>query len=197
VSSQGVPPTPIFRRQRLIIALAIAASLGMLGLSFAAVPLYRFFCAATGFAGTPQTAKLPPASRGMRDLTVRFDANVAPGLAWNFAPETTKIKLRTGETATIYYKVTNMSDRATAARAMFNVSPDSAGAYFDKIACFCFSEQKLGPRETLELPVVFFLDPALEKDATMAGIQEITLSYTFFAAKPSAGGVVADQEKPF
>jgi cytochrome c oxidase assembly protein subunit 11 len=90
-----------------------------------------------------------------------------------------------------------MSDRATAARAMFNVSPDSAGAYFDKIACFCFSEQKLGPRETLELPVVFFLDPALEKDATMAGIQEITLSYTFFAAKPSAGGVVADQEKPF
>jgi cytochrome c oxidase assembly protein subunit 11 len=177
--------------------LAVAASLAMLGLSFAAVPLYRFFCAATGFAGTPQTAKLPPASRGMRDLTVRFDANVAPGLAWNFAPETAKIKLRTGETATIYYKVTNMSDRATAARAMFNVSPDSAGAYFDKIACFCFSEQKLGPRETLELPVVFFLDPALEKDATMAGIQEITLSYTFFAAKPSAGGVVADQEKPF
>ncbi len=169
----------------------------MLGLSFAAVPLYRFFCATTGFAGTPQTAKLPPASRGLRDLTVRFDANVAPGLAWNFVPETTKIKLRTGETATIYYKVTNMSDRATAARAMFNVSPDSAGAYFDKIACFCFSEQKLGPRETLELPVVFFLDPALEKDPTMAGIQEITLSYTFFAAKPTTGGVVADQEKPF
>ena len=101
-------------------------------------------------------------------MTVRFDANVAPGLAWTFAPETPEIKLRTGETATIYYKVTNLSDRATAARAMFNVSPDSAGAYFDKISCFCFSEQKLGPRETLELPVVFFLDPALEKDAAMA-----------------------------
>jgi cytochrome c oxidase assembly protein subunit 11 len=185
------------RRQRLIAALAVAASLSMLGLSFAAVPLYRLFCATTGYAGTPQTAKLAPASRGTRDLTVRFDANVAPGLAWNFAPETTDIKLRTAETATIYYKVTNMSDHAATARAMFNVSPDSAGAYFDKIACFCFSEQKLGPRETVELPVVFFLDPALEKDANMAGIQTITLSYTFFAAPSSSGGVVADREKPF
>jgi cytochrome c oxidase assembly protein subunit 11 len=177
--------------------VAVAASLAMLGLSFAAVPLYRLFCAATGYAGTPQTAKLAPASRGTRDLTVRFDANVAPGLAWNFAPETTDIELRTGETATIYYKVTNMSDHATVARAMFNVSPDSAGAYFDKIACFCFSEQKLGPHETLELPVVFFLNPALEADANMAGIQTITLSYTFFAAPSSEGGVVANQEKPF
>jgi cytochrome c oxidase assembly protein subunit 11 len=168
----------------------------MLGISFAAVPLYRLYCAATGYAGTPQVAKQPPASRGMRDLTVRFDANVAPGLAWKFEPETPEIKLRTGQTATIYYKVTNMSDRGSAARASFNVSPDSAGAYFDKIACFCFSEQKLGPRETLELPVVFFLDPALEKDATMAGIQAIALSYTFFASKPSAGGVVAAKEKP-
>jgi cytochrome c oxidase assembly protein subunit 11 len=197
MSPQGVHRTPIFRRQRLIAALALAASLGMLGLSFAAVPLYRLFCAATGFAGTPQTAKLAPASKGTRDLTVRFDANVAPGLAWNFAPETTQIKLRTGKVATIYYKVTNRADRATVARAMFNVSPDSAGAYFDKIACFCFSEQKLEPRETLELPVVFFLDPALEKDAEMAGIQSITLSYTFFAAPSSAGNVAANQEKPF
>jgi cytochrome c oxidase assembly protein subunit 11 len=90
-----------------------------------------------------------------------------------------------------------MSDHATVARAMFNVSPDSAGAYFDKIACFCFSEQKLGPHETLELPVVFFLDPAIEADANMAGIQTITLSYTFFAAPSSEGGVVANQEKPF
>jgi cytochrome c oxidase assembly protein subunit 11 len=197
VSSQGIPPAPRFRRQRLIAASAGAASLAMLGLSFAAVPLYRLYCAATGFAGTPRAVKLASASRGMRDLTVRFDANVAPGLAWKFDPETPEIKLRTGETATIFYRVTNMSDQATAARATFNVSPDAAGAYFDKIACFCFSEQKLGSRETLELPVVFFLDPALEKDATMAGVEEITLSYTFFAAKASAGGVVAAREKPF
>jgi len=197
VNLQGVPPAPIFRRQRLVAALAGAASLAMLGLSFAAVPLYRLYCTATGYAGTPQVAKLPPASRGIRDISVRFDANVAPGLAWKFDPETPAIKLRTGETATIFYKVTNMSDQATVARAMFNVSPDGAGAYFDKIACFCFSEQKLGPRETLELPVVFFLDPALEKDASMAGVEAITLSYTFFVVKPSSSGVIAAREKPF
>jgi cytochrome c oxidase assembly protein CtaG/Cox11 len=128
VNLQGVPPAPIFRRQRLIAALAGAASLAMLGLSFAAVPLYRLYCTATGYAGTPQVAKLPPASRGIRDISIRFDANVAPGLAWKLDPETPAIKLRTGETATIFYKVTNMSDQATVARAMFNVSPDGAGA---------------------------------------------------------------------
>jgi cytochrome c oxidase assembly protein subunit 11 len=197
VNPQGVSPAPRFRRQRLIASLAGAASLAMLGLSFAAVPLYRLYCASTGYGGTPQTAKLPPASTGLREIVVRFDANVAPGLAWTFAPETPEITLRTGKTATIYYKITNLSDHATVARAAFNVTPESAGAYFDKIACFCFSDQKLGPRETLELPVVFFLDPALEKDATMAEVQAITLSYTLFAAKPPAGGAVAAKETPF
>lgn len=169
----------------------------MLGLSFAAVPLYRFFCAATGYGGTPQIAKLSSPIRGQRDLIVRFDANVAPGLAWTFAPETQKLKLRTGETATVYYKITNRSDRVWTARAMFNVSPDSAGAYFDKIACFCFSEQKLKPHETVELPVVFFLDPALEKDASMKDVEEVTLSYTFFPANPSVDGAAAVKEKSF
>lgn len=197
MSPQEIPLVPKVRRHLLIAAMAGAVSLAMLGLSFAAVPLYRLFCAATGFAGTPQVAKLPSASKGLRDLTVRFDANVAPGLAWTFEPETPAIKLRTGETATIYYKVTNMLDRATAAQAMFNVSPESAGAYFDKLACFCFSEQKLEPRETVELPVVFFLDPALEKDATMSRVEEITLSYTFFAAKPPASAEMAAKEKHF
>lgn len=196
MSPQETPQKPVIRRQRLIAALAGAASLAMLGLSFAAVPLYRLYCAATGYAGTPQVATLPPAARGMRDLSVRFDANVAPGLAWKFSPEAPEIRLRTGETATIYYRVTNMSDQATVARAAFNVSPENAGAYFNKIACFCFSEQKLGPRETVELPVVFFLDPALEKDATMAGIEDITLSYTFFAIKPPAASQVAAGVKP-
>ncbi len=195
MNSEDLPQKRPFQRQRLIAIVAASASLAMLALSFAAVPLYRLYCAATGYAGTPQVAKLPPQARGTRDLIVRFDANVAPGLAWKFEPETPEIKLHTGETATIYYKITNMSDRASAARAMFNVSPDNAGAYFDKIACFCFSEQKLAPRETLELPVVFYLDPALEKDAAMAGVDSITLSYTFFVTKP-AGGVVAAGDKP-
>jgi cytochrome c oxidase assembly protein subunit 11 len=160
----------------------------MLALSFASVPLYRMFCAATGFGGTTQVAKAAPATRGLRDFTVRFDANVAPGLAWRFEPETPEIKLRTGQTATVFYRATNMSDRETSAQAMYNVSPESAGAYFDKISCFCFAEQTLGPRETMEMPVVFFLDPAIEKDSSMTGVQSVTLSYTFFAAKPVAAG---------
>jgi len=170
--------------RRHLVALVVAGtSLAMLGLSFAAVPLYRLFCAATGFAGTPQIAKLPPGIKGQRVLNVRFDANVAPGLAWKFVPETPLLRLRTGETATIFYKITNLSDQPTEARAMFNVTPDGFGAYFDKIACFCFNEQKLGAGESLDLPVVFFLDPALEKDSSLAAISEVTLSYTFFASQ--------------
>jgi cytochrome c oxidase assembly protein subunit 11 len=174
------------QRKSFIALCAGAASLAMLGLSFAAVPIYRAFCAATGYGGTTQVAKTAPGVPGHRELTVRFDANVAPGLAWKFTPETTEIKLVTGQTATIFYKVANVSDKTVSARAAYNVTPDVAGSYFDKISCFCFSEQKLGPRETAELPVVFFLDPALEQDAAMAGVQSITLSYTFFAAKPAA-----------
>lgn len=189
------PSLSLIRRKYFIAALAGGVSLGMLGLAFASAPLYRLFCAATGYAGTPQIAKIAPTTKGARDLIVRFDANVAPGLAWKFTPETPEIKLRTGETATIFYRVTNMSARDTVARAMYNVTPDGAGAYFDKIACFCFNEQKLGPGESLEMPVVFFLDPALEQDATMAGVQSITLSYTFFAA-PTADNGPAAKEKP-
>jgi cytochrome c oxidase assembly protein subunit 11 len=173
--------------QGIVPVLAIAASLLMLAASFAAVPLYRLFCAATGFAGSTVVAARAPALRGARDIVVRFDANVAPGLAWTFVPETPQVKLRTGEPTTIFYRATNHSDRPSSALAMYNVTPDTAGAYFDKISCFCFTEQKLAPGESLELPVVFFLDPALETDASMANIQSITLSYTFFAAKD--GGV--------
>lgn len=159
----------------------------MLAASFAAVPLYRLFCAATGFAGSTIVAAHAPTVRGTRDIVVRFDANVAPGLPWAFVPETPQVKLRTGETTTIFFRVTNLSDRPSAALAMYNVSPDTAGAYFDKISCFCFDEQKLAARDSAELPVVFFLDPALEKDATMAEVQSVTLSYTLFAAKGDKG----------
>jgi cytochrome c oxidase assembly protein subunit 11 len=163
------------------IAIGVfVASLSMLGLSFAAVPLYRIFCARTGFAGTTQVAEAAPGTKGTRMLIVRFDANVAPGLDWSFAPETGQIKLLTGKTATVFFKVTNLSGTETAARAAYNVSPGQMGSYFDKLACFCFTEQHLGPHQTAEMPVVFFLDPALEHDETMNGIDEITLSYTFY-----------------
>ncbi len=171
----------------------VAASLSMLGLSFAAVPLYRVFCARTGFAGTTQVAKTAPGVAGTRMLVVHFDANVAPGLNWRFAPETSRIKLLTGKTATVFFRVTNLSGEETAARAAYNVSPGQSGAYFDKLACFCFTEQHLGPHQSVEMPVVFFLDPALERDETMDGIEELTLSYTFYP-RPAAAPLTAASE---
>ena len=170
-------------RHRYTALLAGVVVLGMLGLSFAAVPLYKAFCQATGFGGTTQVAEKAPTKPGTRKLVVRFDNNVASGLPWHFEPETPSVTLRTGETATVFYKVTNLSDRPTAGLASYNVSPDQAGSYFNKLACFCFSEQHLGPHETAEWPVVFFLDPALETDETMANVGGVTLSYTFFAVK--------------
>jgi cytochrome c oxidase assembly protein subunit 11 len=178
--------TPNNRRQKWIAGGVIVAVFAMLGMSFAAVPLYRLFCATTGYGGTTQVAKKAPTIRGQRDIVVRFDANVGPGLAWSFAPETPQIKVRTGQTATVFFKVTNRSDHETTAQAMFNVAPDNAGAYFDKISCFCFSEQRLGPHETADMPVVFFLDPKLEADATMDGVDAVTLSYTFYPVKDSS-----------
>lgn len=163
--------------------LLLVGSVAMLILSFASVPLYRAFCSATGFGGATQVAKVAPAKPGERSLSVRFDANVARDLPWRFEPETPRIKVRTGETATVYYKVVNLSDKPTSGLAAYNVSPDQAGAYFDKLACFCFTEQTLAPHESAEWPVVFFLDPALEADETMRRVDEITLSYSFFASR--------------
>jgi cytochrome c oxidase assembly protein subunit 11 len=185
--------TATARNQRLAGGLLIVA-LAMVGAAYAAVPLYFLFCRATGFAGTTQVASAAPALKGQRVLTVRFDANVAPGLAWNFEPETASIALRTGATATVFFKVHNRLARETAATAVYNVTPGVAGAYFDKISCFCFSEQHLGPNETAELPVVFFLDPRLEQDETLNRVAEITLSYTLFAATISDSPVAAAPE---
>jgi cytochrome c oxidase assembly protein subunit 11 len=180
--------------RKTAVAIGVLATL-MLGASFAAVPLYRLFCSATGYGGTTQTASRAPSQRGDRKITVRFDANVAPGLAWRFEPETPEISLRPGETATIFFRATNLSDRPTEGVARFNVAPDQAGAWFDKLKCFCFDAQKLGPHETAEWAVVFFLDPKLEQDETMAAVDAITLSYTFFAppgaAKTGAAEIAA------
>jgi cytochrome c oxidase assembly protein subunit 11 len=189
VEPKSARPTPM-ARNRIVAISALAIAIGMVGAAYAAVPLYFLFCRATGFAGTTQVASAAPALRGQRELTVRFDANVAPGLPWAFEAETPFVKLRTGATATVYFKVRNRVDRETAATAVYNVTPGVIGGYFDKISCFCFSEQRLGPKETAELPVVFFLDPKLEQDATINQIDEIALSYTLFAA-PDAGKPVA------
>jgi cytochrome c oxidase assembly protein subunit 11 len=181
---------PLSARNRFVAVCAVLTAIGMVGAAYAAVPLYFLFCRATGFAGTTQVAAAAPALKGQRVLTVRFDANVAPGLPWSFEAETASVQLRTGATATVYFKVHNRTSRQTAATAVYNVSPGVSGGYFDKISCFCFTEQRLGPNESAELPVVFFLDPRLEKDETLNGVQEITLSYTLFAA-PDSGSPVA------
>jgi cytochrome c oxidase assembly protein subunit 11 len=157
-------------------------ALGMVGVSFAAVPLYAAFCRATGFAGTTQVAETATGERGARRIKVRFNANVAPGLDWRFEPETDSVEALTGATQTVFFRFHNDTDHETFARAVYNVTPEVSGAWFDKISCFCFSEQRLGPHESAELPVVFFLDPKLEKDRNMDPVGEITLSYTLVAA---------------
>ena len=176
-------------RSRTFVAwIVVAAVCGALGMSFASVPLYRLFCQATGYGGTTQVADSDSDTTGRRTLTVRFDANVAPGLPWSFEPETPSVLLQTGKTATVFFHVKNKTDHDIKANARYNVTPDVVGPYFDKIACFCFSEQKLGPNEELDMPVVFFLDPKLERDETMAAVDTVTLSYTFFAVGPSVAG---------
>ena len=176
---------PARRNRRVAIAVA-ATSVAMVGAAYAAVPLYAAFCKATGYGGTTQVAGAASAARGARTLSVGFDANVAPGLGWTFESETPTITLRTGATATVYFRVHNRSSRETAAVAVYNVAPEVSGAWFDKVSCFCFSEQRLGPNETAELPVVFFLDPRLERDHTMDDVSAITLSYTLFAVNDAA-----------
>ena len=167
-------------RRHIAPAIATAVVIGMLGLVAVSLPLYRAFCQITGYEGTPRVAAGASLLKGTRMMHVRFDANVGGALPWTFEPETSTLDVRTGQTATAFYRVTNNGDRAITARAIYNVGPPSLGAYFDKIACFCFSDQTLQPHETLEMPVVFFLDPALEKDETMNGVAEVVLSYTFY-----------------
>jgi cytochrome c oxidase assembly protein subunit 11 len=179
-------PKSSHRSRKIPAFIALATASLMLGLSFAAVPLYRAFCAATGYGGTTQRAEKAPAAQGKRNIVVRFDSNVGGGLPWRFEAETAQVTVRTGETATVFYRVTNESDHEISATAAYNVTPDQAGSYFDKVSCFCFSEQKLGAHETAEWPVVFFLDPALEKDDSMAKVDQVTLSYTFFETKRPA-----------
>jgi cytochrome c oxidase assembly protein subunit 11 len=154
----------------------------MVGLAFASVPLYRLFCSVTGYGGTIQRAEAAPAITE-RWVTVSFDGNVAPGLAWDFAPEVKSLKVRLGDVALVSYRARNRGTTPAVATTTFNVQPDKAGAYFDKIQCFCFTRQTLAPGESIELPVQFFVDPALAQDRQTDDVQAITLSYTIFAAK--------------
>jgi cytochrome c oxidase assembly protein subunit 11 len=171
----------------IVVAFACGAFVAlMVGVSFAAVPLYSWFCRTTGFGGTTQVAKAAPAAPDQvssRVITVRFDANVAPGLPWSFAPERNTIDVRLGEVVTVYYAVRNETARVTTGQAGYNVTPPTVGAYFEKINCFCFTQQTLQPGEKRDMAVVFYVDPKLARDAEQNAVNNITLSYTFFPVR--------------
>ncbi len=160
-------------------------ALGMIGLAYASVPLYDLFCKVTGFDGTPIQRADNASDVIDRTISVRFDANVVPGLNWAFTPEVPEVKVKLGETTTVLYQVTNRGTKPTTGIATYNVQPDLAGSYFSKLECFCFTEQTLKPGETLESAVVFYVDPRIVEDTDIKDIASITLSYTYF---PSKGG---------
>ena len=165
-------------------------ALGMLGLAYASVPLYDLFCRVTGFGGTPMVRETEAGKVLDRTIRVRLDANVAPGLAWRFTPETPEIELRIGETRTVSYTLTNTGEAATTGIATYNVYPPTSGGYFVKIQCFCFTDRTLAPGESQEAEVVFYVDPEIAKDKDLQKLNTITLSYTFFPSR--SGRPLAD-----
>ncbi len=171
------------RRVRRTAVACAGVAAGMVSLAYASVPLYDLFCRVTGFGGTPMVSRGPSAEMVDRPIAVRFDANVAPGIDWRFAPEQPQVEVKLGETTTVFYRVRNAGSGASTGIASFNVQPALAGAYFMKIECFCFTEQTLGLGESMDFPVVFYVDPALARDANVKDLKSITLSYTYFPAK--------------
>jgi cytochrome c oxidase assembly protein subunit 11 len=172
-------------RTALMAALLVAA---MVGLAFASVPLYRLFCQVTGFGGTPLRADAAPGAVG-GELGVRFDANINPTLPWRFEPVQRTVRVQPGARVQVSYRATNLTARTTTGTAVFNVTPAKAGQYFSKIQCFCFTEQTLKGGESVDMPVIFFVDPAIAKDPDARDIDEITLSYTFYPVEnPGTGG---------
>jgi len=153
----------------------------MVGSAFAAVPFYRVFCQATGFNGTARVARTAPATTSAREVTVSFDTNVH-GLAWRFEPVQRRQTLRLGETKLAFFRATNTGAAPVTGRAVYNVLPEAAGPYFSKLECFCFKNQTIAPGETVEFPVVYFVDPRFGADADTRGRTDITLSYTFYPA---------------
>jgi cytochrome c oxidase assembly protein subunit 11 len=187
------------RSNRLVAGMCLAFFGGMVGMAYAAVPLYAMFCQMTGYGGTTQRVEQYSDRVLDREITVRFDANVSSGLPWDFKPVQRNMTMKIGETAEAHYTATNLFDTPTAGRATFNVTPEIAGSYFNKVECFCFTDTTLKPGETLDMPVVFYVDPDIADVPELKDITTITLSYTFFpieedkpvAAAPQAGKVDA------
>lgn len=196
MTQQSIPPrkTPRISRDIMVASICGFVVAFMVGASYAAVPFYDWFCRATGFNGTTQVATSAPASSVERRIAVRFDSNVSGGLPWKFEAEQTEISVKIGEVVTAYYTVTNQAARPTAGVAAYNVAPLTAGSFFQKINCFCFTEQSFGPGEKREMAVVFYVDPALVADHEYDELNTITLSYTFYPAKDPAPKPLAATE---
>lgn len=181
------------RRGMRVTALACFALVAaMVGAAFAAVPLYNVFCKATGFDGTPLVGTSELKEVLDRVINVRFDSNVAPGLAWSFRQETSSVDARIGETQTVFFQVKNEGTKPSTGIAAFNVQPGQAGAFFVKLKCFCFEDQTLDPGELREFPVVFYVDPGIVQDHSLDDLTMITLSYTYLASKNGLPVVAAD-----
>jgi cytochrome c oxidase assembly protein subunit 11 len=168
------------RSNLTVAAVCCAFVVGMVGASYAAVPLYAMFCQLTGYGGTTQRVDQYSDKVIDRTVTVRFDANVSGGVPWDFQPVQRDVTIKIGETAQIAYRATNLFERASAGRATFNVTPELAGAYFNKVECFCFTDTTLRANESVDMPVVFYVDPAIDEVPELRSTKTITLSYTFF-----------------
>ena len=183
-TNKPVKPAPRLTRDALVASICGFVVVAMVGASYAAVPFYNWFCRATGFNGTTQVSTAAPSGGALkRTIAVRFDSNVSGGLPWKFEPEQTEITIPIGQVTTIYYTVTNQSARETTGQVAYNVAPLTVGRYFEKINCFCFTEQTFAPGETRQMPVVFYVDPSIVKDHDDDALNTITLSYTFYPVR--------------
>lgn len=167
-------------RNRATALVCLGVVVGMVGMAYAAVPLYDIVCRVTGWGGTTQTADILPDTILDRVMTVRFDSNVSKDIPWRFKPVKREMDLKVGEQGLAFFEATNQSDEYILGTATFNVAPLKAGQYFTKIDCFCFTEQILAPGETVDMPVTFFVDPEIANDRNLDEVTTITLSYTFF-----------------
>lgn len=179
------------RRNAIVGSVVVAAIVGMVGMSFAAIPLYRLFCAATGYAGTPAIGPAAAPGATGQSIRVRFNADTNPGLPWTFAPDQLEVELNLGDEKIAFYHAANLSSRPVTGMALYNVTPEKVGKYFHKTACFCFNKQTLSANQTMEFPVSFWIDPAISTDPNTADVKAITLSYTFFRSLDDAAAAGA------
>lgn len=184
--SLNVAGAPTAKSNRAVVMWCLSALTVMGSLTAASPTLYRIFCQVTGYGGTTQRALAPSDHVVDRLITVRFDANVAHGLDWKFEPVQSTMDVKLGENALAFYRATNLSDKPLKGTAAFNVSPDTMGLFFSKIACFCFTEQTLQPGQSVEMPVTFFVDPKMLEDRDTRHLTNITLSYVFYPVKETA-----------